>query len=135
MDIGSDLVAAQAIAAAAHAVGTVNGAAIDTVGFHDAMFTLNVGSADPDGFLDVKIQESADGSTGWADITGAAFVQVTTTNANAIYQGAVKMTPSRKRYLRAVATVAQNACLFAVDAVLGGAANTPAATPAFDVYT
>ncbi len=28
--------------------------------------------------LDITIQDSADGSTGWANVTGAAFTQVTT---------------------------------------------------------
>src|SRR5262245_36795255 len=47
-----------------------------------------------------KIQESADGSTGWTDIPGAAFTTVTTsTNIQAI---AFERT---KRYLRYVATV------------------------------
>jgi hypothetical protein len=56
--------------------------------------------------LDAKIQDSADGSTGWADVTGAAFTQVTASadltetiffDSNAV-----------KAYVRAVGTIAGN---------------------------
>lgn len=62
------------IVPASRAAGTVNGAAIDTLGYGAVRSTLATGAIDA-GITDVdlKLQDSADGSTGWADITGAAI--------------------------------------------------------------
>lgn len=135
MDIGKALKAVQAIQADAHAAGTVNGSAIDTKGFHEVLVALNAGANGSSGTVDVKVQESDDGSTGWVDITGAAFVQVTESNDVAIYQGRVRMTPTRKRYLRVVAVVGTATCDLGVVVALGDARDHPAATPAFDIHT
>lgn len=51
--------------------------------------------------LDVKLQSSLDGSTGWADISGAAFTGVT--DAAAALEGIGVTTEIN--YLRAVATI------------------------------
>lgn len=135
-----DLIAAtksvSTIASAAHAAGTVNGDAVDTAGFKDVKAVVNSGTNVATGTADIKIQESDNGSTGWADITGAAFTQITTANDNAVYTGRVRMTPSRKRYLRAVAVVANAACALSVTFELGDAKQEPvsqANTIAFDV--
>ena len=84
---------------------TVNGSAVDILdyeGFAAAILQSAAGTGTTP-TLDVKLQDSADGSTGWADITGAAFTQVT--NATASRQ-IVKFNASAvSRYIRAVATV------------------------------
>jgi hypothetical protein len=60
-----------------------------------------------------KIQESADGSTNWTDISGATFTTVTaSTNTQAI---AFDRT---KRFLRYVATVGGTSPSFAVAVVI-----------------
>jgi hypothetical protein len=52
--------------------------------------------------LDVKIQDSADGSTSWADVTGATFTQV----INAASQQKIGLDLDATRgYIRAVATI------------------------------
>src|SRR5262245_27076481 len=61
-----------------------------------------------------KIQESADGSTGWADVAGATFTTVTSGN------GIQAITFERtKRYLRYVGTIGGTSPSFGVAAVIG----------------
>lgn len=56
--------------------------------------------------LDVKLQGSADNSTGWADISGAAFTQVTDANtAAATLEKIVLNVDACPRYVRAVKTI------------------------------
>ena len=135
MDIGKALKAAQTLVADAYATGTHNGVAIDTKGFDEVLFVVNSGTNEAGATVDIKIQECATSGGTYADITGAAFTQITTSNDNAVYQGRVRMTPTRERYLRAVAVVATDAADCGVVALLGDAQNLPAATPAFDIHT
>ncbi|MDZ7804331.1 hypothetical protein [Thiohalophilus sp.] len=83
-----------------------NGDAIDIRDFYShAQITLNSSAGGgADHTLDVKLQESDDGSTGWADIAGAAFTQVT--NAAAAFETLTLDLDKRKRYIRPVDTVA-----------------------------
>lgn len=50
--------------------------------------------------MDIKLQESTDGSTNWTDVTNGAFTQVTTSNQ-------VQVIPFKptKRYVRCTGTV------------------------------
>jgi hypothetical protein len=60
-----------------------------------------------------KIQESADGSTGWSDVSGATFATVTaSTNNQAI------TFERTKRYLRYVGTVGGTSPSFAVAVII-----------------
>ena len=122
------------VLADAHATGTVNGASIDTAHFDEALIVLNAGTATATGTLDAKIQESADGSTGWADVTGAAFAQVAAANDLAVYIGRLDCESPRDQFFRVVFVVATDA----VDAgaiVLLGAGHSSALDTAlaFDV--
>lgn len=56
--------------------------------------------------FDCKVQESADGSTGWADITGAALSQITTQATTTPATAQIVQFQRTKRYLRLVSTVA-----------------------------
>ena len=82
---------------------TTNGTGIDTRGYHQALVILNVGTVTTS--LDVKVQESSDDDTAdsYADISGAAFTQVTTANDNAIYVARINLTGT-ERYIRIVAS-------------------------------
>jgi hypothetical protein len=63
--------------------GTVNGPAIDRRGFLSGILFLDVGatSGAPSSFtVDAKLQDSPDGTTGWADLAGEAVAQVTAIN-------------------------------------------------------
>lgn len=95
-----------AMAAAAQVTANGNGDAIDIRDFYShAQITLNSSAGGgADHTLDVKLQESDDGSTGWADIAGAAFTQVT--NAAAAFETLTLDLDKRKRYIRPVDTVA-----------------------------
>lgn len=54
------------------------------------------------GTLDGKIQDSADGSTGWADVTGATFTQKTTT---ASIQSIALQSKQVRQYIRYLGTI------------------------------
>ncbi len=96
---------------AAASAGTRNGSAIDRsvaggVTYQSA--TLHAASGAVTGSpttqtLDAKLQDSADGSTGWADITGAAITQITAANAEAEVDVDLS---GAKRYIRVVEVVA-----------------------------
>lgn len=107
------------ILADAQAAGTTNGPSIDRAGFRDAVVVLNSGTNAATGTADVKVQESADASS-WADITGAVFAQITTSNDNTVYVGHLNLN-GRKRYLRVVSVVALAACELSVEVLLLGA--------------
>lgn len=84
------------VAAAATSAGTdVEGAAVDTQGWEGVEFAVEIATANAANFL--KIQQSADGSTGWADLAGTAAVAGADgdTVRSDIYR-------PEKRYVRAV---------------------------------
>jgi hypothetical protein len=91
----------------AHGAGTVNGAAIDTLGFNRALIIVNSGTNEATGTLDVKVQHCATSGGTYADITDAVFTQITTANDNTIYVGEVKIgaVNSVNRYIRVVAVI------------------------------
>jgi len=118
---------------AGSAAGTINGPSIDTVGYSEATICLALGNAT--GTLDVKVQDSLDGSTGWADIVGAAFVQKTATDDNSADIGMVKLDGNTaKRYIRIVSTVqATFVADHGVTVLLSNKQYKPDQTPAFTV--
>jgi hypothetical protein len=84
---------------------TANGSSVDILNYEGqaAAILQSAAGTGTNPTLDVKLQDSADGSTGWADVTGAAFSQVTNAAASA---QVVKFNASAvQRYIRAVATV------------------------------
>lgn len=84
---------------------TTNGTGVDTLGYRDGMVVLEVGTVSgTTPTLDVKLQESDDNSS-WADITGATFTQVTASNSSQVKR-LKELNVARKRYIRAVATIA-----------------------------
>lgn len=109
------------------AIATANGGNVDTFGFNSAAFILEVGAVTGTSpTLDVKIQESADGSTGWADVSGATLTQVTASNNSQILR-VEGLGTNRKRYLRGVATIGGTtpSFTFALEALLGRAYKEP----------
>lgn len=90
-------------------VAAHNSAAYDAADFRYAVVVLNAGTVGASGTVNCKVQESADGSTGWADVSGAAFTQVTASNDDAAYVGSIRL-DHRLRYIRVVMTVAVAAC-------------------------
>lgn len=98
-------IAVASLAAATLVSANANRAAFDLLNYDgDLRLVLDSTATDGSGeTLDVKIQHSDDGSTGWAD-SGVAFAQVT--NAAASYQVVAAKAEQFKRYIRVVDTVA-----------------------------
>ncbi len=89
------------LSASASQASTVTGSAVDLTGY-DAPIVVVQSHGTGTGTLDGKIQDSADGSTGWADVSGATFTQSTTT---ADVKSLVLWPASIKRYIRYVGTI------------------------------
>lgn len=89
--------------------GTVNGAAIDRNAYGRALSAVlhhccGAASGTPSTqTVDTKLQDSADGSTGWADIADAAAAQLTADSTEA--EVSVNL-ETAKRYIRVVQVVA-----------------------------
>ena len=100
---------------------TVTSSAVDLLGkIGKQVVQQNVGTVSgTTPTLDGKIQDSDDGSTGWADVTGVTFTQVTTSNS---LQQAVIDTRSTKRYIRYVGTIAGTTPSFTMGVELIGQA-------------
>lgn len=92
---------AVSLSASASQASTVTGAAVDLLEYEGPVAIIqNKGTGT--GTLDGKIQDSADGSTGWADVSGAAFTQSTTTPDVKV----LALNPKQvRRYIRYVGTI------------------------------
>ena len=117
--------------------GTVDGTGIDTTEFREALIALITGTANTGGTLDVKVQESDDdgSSDPYADVTGAAFTQVTTANDNGVQYGRLNL-EDRKKWIRIVAVTATNDVLHSVVIIPSNPLNGPqsdSANVAFNV--
>lgn len=97
--------------------GNTNGVAVDLAPFGGNVVNaiLSVGAVSSLTSLDVKIQVSPDGSGSWADVTGAAFTQVTAANNLQIISFQVPRAPTTTaaayRYARAVCTIVGTSAL------------------------
>jgi len=86
------------------ATASANGTGVDTIGYQDAMLTLEVGTVSGTSpTLAIKLQESDDNSS-FSDVTGATLTTVTATGNSQIMRIS-NLNTTRKRYLRAVATI------------------------------
>lgn len=89
------------LSASASQASTVTGSAVDLIDYEGPIAIVQnhgIGT----GTLDGKIQDSPDGSTGWADVSGAAFTQSTTTADCKV----LALNPKQiKRYIRYVGTI------------------------------
>ena len=92
------------LATPAARTATVTGSAVDLNDYDGAVALVQhigvVSGTNPT--WDGKIQDSADGSTGWADVTGATFVQVTASTA---IEKITLNSSACKRYIRYVGTL------------------------------
>lgn len=106
------------------ATSTVTGTGIDTMGYNDAMITLEVGTVSgTTPTLDGKVQESDTLGGTYTDITGATFAQVTASNNTQ----KIRLVGRTKRYIRFVGTIAGTSPSFdlAANAILGNAFREP----------
>jgi hypothetical protein len=120
------LLQALGLAVEAQINATGNGAALDLNDYEgEAAVVLNVRNVSgTTPTYDCKLQDSDDGSTGWADIAGAAFTQHTSTTG-AVQKLALK-TDSCKRYVRAVDTLGGTSPVFQRSVTVLGIKKYPA---------
>lgn len=108
----------QQLAAVAALSTTAGGTAVDVSEFHGKaqVILIHTATGTPGHTVDFKLQHSEDNST-WADVTGAAFVQVTSVAAGTkvIEVDADKLS----RYLRLHRTVSASAVCTAGAVVVG----------------
>lgn len=101
------------LAPPASRTATLNGTALDVEkyeGVGKAVLHSAAASAGTTPTLNAKLQDSADGSTGWADIPGATFAQVT--DAAAALEGIHVDLSAAKKYIRVVGTIAGASAAF-----------------------
>ena len=86
-----------------HAAGqtNVNTAPVDTAGFECVAFATYVGDVAASGKLEMKVQESDNGSTGWKDLEGTKVELGADDDKKGL---AVEVVKPLKRHLRAVLT-------------------------------
>lgn len=89
---------------------------VDTIGYTHALIILDTATfADS---VTVATQTSSSVNTSYANLTGAAFAEVTSANDNKVYAGVVYLQP-QARYLRVNATHGtSSACVYGVTIVL-----------------
>ena len=103
---------AMTLSASASQASTVTGAAVNLSGY-DTPIIIVQSHGTGTGTLDGKIQDSADGSTGWGDVAGAAFSQSTTTADVKILSLDPKGTKGYIRYVGTIVTGPQNVAVIA----------------------
>lgn len=114
-DLADDITTEISIAPGDHVVAaaySLEGSAVEVSGY-DILVNLVSGTNGAGGTVDVKLQESNDG-TNWSDVASGAFTQVTEANDNAIQE---KAYTGGYTYIRAVATVAGATCDFGVEVI------------------
>jgi len=117
VSLAVDITTEQSIVLGSHDVAadySLEGAKVDVLGY-SVLVNLDAGTCGAGGKVDVKLQDSDNGTT-WTDVTDGAFTQVTEANDNAIQE---KEYTGTRHYLRVVATVAVAACEFAVSMIKG----------------
>ena len=84
---------------------SVNGASIDMSKWHGhCLLTLISAAMSSGDTLDVKVQDSPDGTTDWQDLSGVAFTQVT--DAADAYETIAINAEENRGFIRIVGTIA-----------------------------
>jgi len=134
-NVADELKLVQALKPDARAAGTYTSNAIDVAGFDELIVELNAGDLAATSTLNVKLQECATSNGQFADVGSAVFDQVDKDNDDAIYKMRVAITPTRQRYVKVVAVLANDAADFAVTAMLTRGQQQPAQAADVDVYS
>ena len=105
MTVRVDALTVTELLATATNTTTATGSAVDIHNFdgrYGIILTSSVGTGTTP-TLDVKVQDSDDGSTGWADVSGATFTQIT--DAADSTEFITIDTDATKAYIRIVGTI------------------------------
>ena len=123
-DLFNNIGARQALAPAVQAAA-VDGPAIDTLGFGSIAFVVNTGAIVGSGDFGVKVQESDDAGSGFADVSAGSF-QTNAPATLAAYSTYRLGYIGNKRYVRLALTKAGGTSIAAgAVAILGGARDRP----------
>lgn len=138
MQIGENAKQISALAAITHAsAATFLGAAVDCSGYDEVTYILDVGIMTGAGCTsNVKITESATSGGTYADITGAAFAELTASNDVATYLGRVRVNPLKPfQKVSETTSGTVTTCPISVSAILSksNGLRKPVATPSFQV--
>lgn len=136
-DIGSQITHKAGLAPISLSAGASNGGAIDRSGMDSCKLICSVGAATgtPTSFTAItKVQDSADGSTGWADYVnppGSTVATAPTVLADDTASEFNVNLRSAKKFIRTVTTIAfvggtTPAIVTAPSVILGGASLEPA---------
>lgn len=109
LNAGAYIKGYKGVAPVSSAAATVNGGSIDRQGFMSAILSAITGVATgtpSTQTVTVKIQDSADGSTGWADYTPDVGSASFTITADGTFNDVNVNLRKAKRYIRAVIVVA-----------------------------
>lgn len=124
-DFRSNHMVVQGLKADNWATGTQTSAAIDTVGFAEAIIIFDAGTVGASGTVDVTVTDCDTSGGTYAAVTGAAFTQVVAANDEAIYVGRIRLdsatagtTDKVNRFLKIQAVVGTAACDFGVSVLL-----------------
>lgn len=127
-DMQNEIAAAVTIAPAANRTANTTGSAVDLQGFRSAVALVQYGTV-TDGTWTATIEDSDDGSTGWAtvvaDLLGGAFTARTSANDETVEEVAYLGT---KRFIRVVVTetiASTTGALFNALIVRGGPITKP----------
>jgi hypothetical protein len=85
----------------AYTAGTEVGAAIDTLGYHQALVVVSAGDVVTS--LDVKVTECETSGGSYTDVSGAAVTQILAAADNVVAVGRINLTGT-ERYLKISAT-------------------------------
>lgn len=105
-NVGGTVTSKASVRPQSASAGTVNGVSVDRKNFMSCLLCAFSGAASGSPSaqtVDLKLQESADGSTGWTDIAGASVTQITADDGEAKTEVDLS---GAERYIRAVAEVA-----------------------------
>lgn len=111
---------------ASHAAGTVTGAAVDTLGFDEAMMVLDCGVFTATGDVTAKVTECDTSGGTYTDVTGATTTNKVQAADELPYVGNLNLA-KRKRYLKIVLTVADDAIIAGAGFALSAAKTRPVA--------
>lgn len=117
-DLSGDLKIRRVAVAVIAGTSTQTSSAVDTTGFESTIFLASVGTAAVNNIL--SVEASADGSTGWAAVTGAAVVP----GASDAVQW-VEVVRSSVRYLRASVARGTSTTLESIWAIQGNPSVAP----------
>lgn len=130
MDFRSHHKVVQALKADNYAATTHTSAEIDTAGFAEAVIIFDAGAVGASGTVDVIVRDTDTAGGTYADLTGAAFTQVISTNDDTVYVGRIRLdsatagtTDKCNRYIKVQAVVGTAACDLGVTVLLLNATN------------